>query len=57
MKVYADGTLMHTEAVANERPFRLPSGFKAREWQIELSGTAEITSAMLASTVIELSAA
>jgi hypothetical protein len=57
MKVYADGVLIHTEAVANDRPFRLPSGFRAREWQLEVVGTSEVTSAMLAGTVMELTAA
>lgn len=54
MKVYADGALIHTQAVTNDLPFRLPSGFRARDWQLELSGTAEVYSAFMASTVMEL---
>lgn len=54
MKVYADGALKHTQTVANEQPFKLPSGFRAREWQLELTGTAEIYSAFLATAVSEL---
>lgn len=54
LKVYADGALIHTQSVADDRPFRLPSGFRAREWQFEVSGTAEVTSVFMASTVLEL---
>lgn len=54
MKVYADNALIHTQTVANELPFRLPSGFLAREWQFELTGTAEVTSAALAGSPREL---
>lgn len=54
MKVYADGVLKHTQTVANSDPFNLPSGFRAREWQFELSGTAEVTAAFLASSKAEL---
>lgn len=54
LKVYADGALKHTQTVANDNPFRLPSGFRAREWQFEVSGTAEVSSVYLASSIGEL---
>lgn len=57
LKVYADGVLKHTQTVANDNPFKLPSGFKGREWQLELTGTSEVTTALLASTVKELKVA
>lgn len=57
LKVYADGVLKHTQTVTNETPFKLPSGFKGREWQLELTGTPEVTTALLASTVKELKVA
>jgi hypothetical protein len=57
MKVYADGMLKTTKTVANEYPFKLPSGFKAREWAFELVGSNEVTSAQLASTTMELTQA
>jgi hypothetical protein len=57
MKVYADSVLVHTETVANDRPFRLPSGFRAREWQLELIGTSEVSSAFLAGSAMELTSA
>jgi hypothetical protein len=54
MMVYADGALVHTQTVTSELPFRLPSGFLARDWQFELTGTSEITSAALAGSPMEL---
>lgn len=53
-RVYADLTLVHTEAVANEKPFRLPSGFKAREWEVELEGTVDLNGVFLAATMKDL---
>lgn len=55
-KLYADGTLKHTETVASRSPFRLPAGFRAFDYQIELEGTAPIQGVALASTMQELSA-
>ena len=54
MKIYAGGVLKHTQTVTNAYPFKLPSGFKEREWQMEITGSAEVTAAMLGSTVKEL---
>jgi len=55
-KVYADGSLKHTQTVANSDMFRLPSGFMSDEWELELSGTNDITSVEMASSVEELKA-
>lgn len=41
-KLYADGVLKHTESVSNSNVFRLPSGYKAQEFEIELTGSASI---------------
>jgi hypothetical protein len=38
-KLYADGELKHTETVTSEALFRLPSGYKAKEFEVELSGS------------------
>lgn len=38
-KLYADGVLKHTQSVNNNNIFRLPSGYKAKEFEIELEGT------------------
>jgi hypothetical protein len=52
-KVYADGSLIHTVSALNA-PARLPSGFKAHEWEIEITGNAEIERIVLAETMEEL---
>ena len=50
IKVYADGVLRWTGAVSSERPVRLPSGYKAVHWEVEISGSAPVYSVTLAST-------
>jgi len=42
-KLYADGVLKHTETVASRFPFRLPGGYRADRYEVELSGTNAIT--------------
>jgi hypothetical protein len=56
MKFYADGVLKHTQAqtVVGSDPFRLPSGFRATNWEIQIEGAYEVTSLLMASTVSEL---
>jgi hypothetical protein len=53
-KAYANGVLKHTQTVANDSPFKLPSGFKAKEWEIETSGSNPINAIYLASSVLDL---
>lgn len=50
VKVFADGVLRWTGAVSSEDPVRLPSGFKAVHWEVEISGSAPVYSVTLAST-------
>tara|TARA_R100000742_G_C4279668_1_gene105161 strand:- start:9306 stop:10982 length:1677 start_codon:yes stop_codon:yes gene_type:complete len=38
-KLYADGTLKHTKTVTNSNPFRLPGGYRAKVFEIQLEGT------------------
>ena len=54
-KVYADGVLKHTQAVANADPFRLPAGFLASNWQIELSTPGAVQGLAMAQSMKELS--
>ncbi|MGL4680870.1 MAG: hypothetical protein ACRCWC_16010, partial [Plesiomonas shigelloides] len=56
-KLYADGQLKHTQTVANVNPFRLPSGFLANRYEIEVSGANTVTAVHVASTMAELSQA
>lgn len=53
-RLYADGVLKHTHTVADRNPFRLPSGFRAFEYQIELEGTNPIQDAAIATSIEEL---
>lgn len=53
-RFYADGTLRHTQAVANANAFRLPSGFLAKTWEFQLEGTSEVYEMHIASSVDEL---
>lgn len=41
-KLYADGQLKHTQTVTSSNAFRLPSGYKANEFEIELSGAVPV---------------
>lgn len=54
MNVYADGVLRRAQTVADDRPFRLPSGFIARDWELEVVGTVEIYSIYIAESMEDL---
>ena len=54
MNVYADGVISNTVTVANDQPFRLSSGFRARYWEIELLGSGFVSFVSIADTVEEL---
>jgi hypothetical protein len=56
-RLFADGVLKHTQTVASSDPFRLPSGFMATTWQMEIEGTTAVQGAALGTSMIELSAA
>lgn len=53
-RLYADGALKHTQTVADRNIFRLPSGYRAFEFQIELEGTNPVQDAAIATSVEEL---
>jgi hypothetical protein len=53
-RLYADGALTHTQTVADRNIFRLPSGYRAFEYQIELEGTNPVQDAAIATSVEEL---
>lgn len=54
LKVYADGALKLTKSVASEAHFRLPAGFKALDWYVEIEGTSDVTEFYMATSVAEL---
>jgi hypothetical protein len=54
LRVYADGALKFTKSVSSEAHFRLPSGFKALDWYVEIEGTSDVTEFFMATSVAEL---
>lgn len=54
VKVFADEVLRATVICTNDTISRLPAGFVAHEWRVELKGTAHIDSIKLATAVKEL---
>ena len=56
MKLYADGELKHTQIVTNSNTFRLPSGYKANEFEIELSGSVPINEVCVYESAEEIGA-
>lgn len=53
-KLYTDGVLKHTQTVANAQPFRLPSGYRAQDYQIEVSTTGAVQLVAMAHSMQEL---
>lgn len=56
LRVYGDGVLRATRVVSSAEVFRLPAGYTARDWEIELEGTSEVFFAAIAETAAELRA-
>ncbi len=57
LSVWADGEPVVTDdTVADGTSLRLPGGFTAKRWEVELSGTANVRSIHLATSVQELKA-
>jgi hypothetical protein len=52
--LYADGVIKYTIAVTNDKPFRLPSGYKSKYWEVELTGTGAVRSVLMAENIEEL---
>jgi hypothetical protein len=53
-KLYGDGVLKHTQVVASNRAFALPSGYRAFAIEVELSGTNDIRHVAMATDIREL---
>jgi hypothetical protein len=52
-KYYVDGTLVHTQTVANRRPFKLPVAV-GRDWEFRIEGNTEVFSVATAQSMQEL---
>jgi hypothetical protein len=53
-KLYADGVLKHTQTVTSGEAFRLPGGFKAKQWEAQLDGQVDTYAIHVAESVQEL---
>ena len=52
--IYADGVLTDTKVVTDDLAFRLSSGFRARYWELELTGAGPVSMAIIADTIGEI---
>ncbi|RME56705.1 hypothetical protein D6779_10105 [Candidatus Parcubacteria bacterium] len=57
VNIYADGVLKHTQSVVSSDLFRLPGGFLATDWEIEIVGTSRVRAVYMTESVDELRAA
>ena len=55
-KLYADGVLKHTETVTSASIFRLPSGYKANEFEFEITGSVPVNEVCLYESAEEIGA-
>jgi hypothetical protein len=53
-RLFADGVLKHTQSVTGRNPFRLPSGFLAQDWQIEIEGASAVQGVAIGTSIAEL---
>lgn len=54
LKIYADGVLRHTQTVTDSEYFRLPGGFRALDWEVQVEAATEVAEVIIASSVSEL---
>lgn len=53
-RLWADGVLRHTQTVVSRNPFRLPSGYMALDWQLEVETAGAVQGASVATSMNEL---
>ncbi len=56
LKLYADGALKHTQTVASAEPFRITNMDRAREFEVELSGSSQVKAVYIAQNMPDLRA-
>lgn len=54
LKVYADGALKFTVAVADDQIIALPAGFRAKRWSFSVSGTSTVREVILGESVDDI---
>jgi hypothetical protein len=57
MTLYADGVRRWSGFIFDDKPFRLPAGYRASQWEIELVGAAEVYELLLGETSQDLKGA
>lgn len=53
-KLYGNGVLRHTQQVASRDPFRLPSGYTADSWEVEINSTNPVSDVFVAESISDL---
>lgn len=56
VRFYADGTLRFTKTVADGKPFRLPTGFVAQDWQFSIDTTTPVQALLVGNDMREITA-
>jgi hypothetical protein len=54
LKVYGDGVLKHTQTVANGSTFKLPSGYRAEKYEIQIESAYKVNSIAVGETVRDI---
>lgn len=54
MKLYVDDVLKHTESVIDDSIFRMPSGYRGKVTEIEVTGTSDIDIVAISTSIDEL---
>ena len=54
IQIWADGTSVYNQNVTSQDPVRLPAGFKAYNWEIQVSGNMPVRTVIMASTMDEI---
>lgn len=51
---FADGNLVHTQAIASRNPVRMPLNYRATDFEVEVSGVNDVHQILVANSVSEL---
>ena len=53
-QMFADGVLKHTQTVNNSSQFRLPAGYRAKNFQVKLTGSVDVNQIIIAESPAEI---
>jgi hypothetical protein len=54
IQIYGNNQLVYTGIVADQNPFKLPGGYRARQWRIYITGNGLVQGIFLATSISEL---